>query len=297
MRVTFQTQYKNGIDNIEQAGSRLAELQRQVSSGKRIERISDDPTGAVGALAERNRMAQIDQYQQSGDSAYSRLTVLDSVMSDIVTKLTSAQASATSALGSTAGVEQRTAAAQQLAGLKEALLDDFNASFQGNYVFAGTKSTTKPFDSTNGVVAPYAGSNTEVFSDVGQGHKVAIGFDGGAIARGSAATDVFTTLDDLITAINNGDNTAVNDGIAALNEAFNRVTAAQSRVGSQMSMLEAEKQQLSSARLASKTRLSQFEDANMVEAISGMQQADTAYKAALAATASTGKMSLMDYLS
>src|SRR5699024_1375090 len=110
-------QYKNGIDNIEQAGSRLADFQRQVSSGKRIERISDDPTGAVGALAERNQMAQIDQYQQSGDSADSRLTILDTVMSDIVTKLTSAQSSATSALGSTAGVEQRTAAAQQLAGL------------------------------------------------------------------------------------------------------------------------------------------------------------------------------------
>jgi len=297
MRVTFQTQYKNGVDNIERAGTRLVEFQRQVSSGKRIERVSDDPTGAASALAERNQLAQIDQYQQTGDSAYSRLTILDTVMSDIVTKLTSVQSSATSALGSTAGVAQRTAAAQQIAGLKAALLDDFNASFQGNYVLAGTKSTTKPFVSTNGVVAPYAGSATEVFTDVGEGRTVAIGFDGGAIAQGSAATDLFTTLDNLVTAINNGDNTAINQGISDVNDAFSRVTTAQSRVGSAMSMLEAEKSRLGSAKVASQSRLSQLEDANMVDAISGMQQADTAYKAALAAMSAAGKLSLMDYLS
>lgn len=296
MRVTFQAQYKNGVDNIERAGARLFEYQRQVSSGKRIAHISDDPTGAASALAERNQLAQLDQYQRTGDSAYSRLTILDTVMSDIVTKLTSAQASAMSAIGSTAGVEQRTAAAQQIAGLKTALLDDFNSSFQGNYVFAGTKSTTRPFVSTNGVVAPYAGSTTEVFADVGQGRTVAIGFDGGTIAQGAAATDLFTTLDNLITAINNGDSSAINNGMAELNDAFSRATTAQSRVGAAMSMLEAEKLRLGSAKVASQNRLSQLEDANMVEAISGMQGADTAYKAALGATSMAGKLSLMDYL-
>jgi flagellin-like hook-associated protein FlgL len=48
--------------------------------------------------------------------------------------------------------------------------------------------------------------------------------------------------------------------------------------------------------VASQTRLSAVEDANMADAISGMQTADTAYKAALAAVGTAGKTSLMDYL-
>ena len=39
-----------------------------------------------------------------------------------------------------------------------------------------------------------------------------------------------------------------------------------------------------------------LEDANLVEAISRMQQAETAYRAALGALGTTGRLSLMDYL-
>ena len=297
MRVTFSAQYRHGLENIEKAADRLADYQRQVSSGKRLERISDDPAAAASALSERNQLTQLDQYRRTSDSAYSRLTVLDTVMSDIVSKLTAAQSSAVSAAGTNAGPAQRTAAAQQLAGIKAALLDDFNQSFQGNYIFAGTKSTDKPYVSgVGGVVAPYAGSTTEVFVDIAQGRIVPVGVDGGAITQGSATSDVFATIDSLITAINAGDNDAITTGVAALGDAFTRVTTAQSRVGTAMMTIEAEQERLGSVKIASTRRLSQLEDANMVDAISGMQNADTAYKAALAATANMGKTSLMDYL-
>ena len=91
MRVTFSAQYQNGIANIESAADRLAEFQRQVSSGKRLDRVSVDPAAATSAINERGNLAQIDQYSRTGDSAYARLTVIDTVMSDIITKLTTAQ--------------------------------------------------------------------------------------------------------------------------------------------------------------------------------------------------------------
>jgi flagellar hook-associated protein 3 FlgL len=297
MRVTFAQQYRQSLDNMQQAAQRLADYQRQVSSGKRLERISDDPAAAAGAVSERNGLAQIDQYTQSNDSAYSRLTVVDTVMSDIITKLTAAQVSAASAAGTNASAAQRTAAAQQLSGLKDALLDDFNTSFQGNYVFSGTASTTKPYvTGAGGTVNPYAGSNTEVFVDVAHGRAVPIGMDGSALTQGSASTDLFTTMDNLISAINAGDNDGISKYTAEVNDAFARVTTAQSRVGTAMNTLESEQQQMTTAKLASTKRLSQLEDANMVDAISGMQEADTAYKASLAASANTSKLSLMDYL-
>jgi flagellar hook-associated protein 3 FlgL len=297
MRVTFNGQFRDAIADVERASDRLAGYQRQVSSGRRIDRVSEDPSGVAVALGERTKIAQIDQYSRSTDSAYSRLTVVDTVLSDIVAKLTAAQVAATSALGSTITTAQRTAAAQQLDGLKAALLDNFNTSVQGTYLFAGTKSTTKPYVADNaGTVAAYAGSATEVQVDVDQDHVITVGFDGGALTKGSDATDVFETIDNLIAAVNAGDNTAIQSGISSLVNVFARVTSAQSRVGASMQALDTEKLRLSASKLASTERLSKLEDANMVEAITGMQQADSAYRAALGATAATAKVSLMDYL-
>jgi len=296
LRVTFNGQFRDATTNVERASERLLQFQRQVSSGRRLDRVSDDPSGASAALGERTKIAQIDQYTRSTDSAYSRLTVLDTVLSDMVTKLTAAQVAATSALGTTPTDAQRTAAAEQLDGLKAALLDDFNTSLQGNYLFAGTKSTTKPYVASGGTVAAYAGSSTEIQVDIEQDRAVTVSFDGGAITKGSDTTDVFAIMDGLIAAVNAADSTAINSGIAALQNVFGRVTAVQSRVGAAMQTLDAEKVLLSATKIASSERLSKLEDTNMAEAITGMQQADTAYKAALGAAAAAAKVSLMDYL-
>ena len=295
--MTFNGQFRDATTNVERASQRLLQFQRQVSSGRRLDRVSDDPSSASAALGERTKIAQVDQYTRSTDSAYSRLTVVDTVLSDIVTKLTAAQVAATSALGTTPTAAQRTAAAEQLDGLKAALLDDFNTSLQGNYLFAGTKSTTKPYVAgSGGTVAAYAGSTTEIQVDIEQDRVVTVAFDGGAMTKGSDTTDVFATIDSLIAAVNAGDSTAITAGIAALQNVFGRVTAVQSRVGAAMQTLDAEKLRLSATKLASSERLSKLEDANMAEAITGMQQADTAYKAALGAAAAAAKVSLMDYL-
>jgi flagellar hook-associated protein 3 FlgL len=297
LRVTFNGQFRDATTNVERASARLLQFQRQVSSGRRLDRVSDDPSGASAALGERTKIAQVDQFTRTTDSAYSRLTVLDTVLSDMVTKLTAAQVAATSALGTTPTDAQRTAAAEQLDGLKTALLDDFNTSLQGNYLFAGTKSTTKPYVvGSGGTVAAYGGSSTEIQVDIEQDRTVTVSFDGGAITKGSDTTDVFAIMDSLIAAVNAADSTAINTGIAALQNVFGRVTAAQSRVGAAMQTLDGEKLRLSATKLASSERLSKLEDANMTEAITGMQQADTAYKAALGAAAAAAKVSLMDYL-
>jgi flagellar hook-associated protein 3 FlgL len=297
VRITFSGQFRNSTDDIQIASERLADYQRQVSSGLRVEKPSDDPAAMSSAIVERSRMAQTDNYTRAGDSATSRLTVIDTVMSDIVSKLTAAQSTAVGVAGTIATPEQRTAAAQQLAGIKSALADDFNTTFQGTFLFAGTKSTTKPYTvGAGGVVGAYAGSTTEVSVDIGQGRSVTVGFDGSAIAKGSASSDVFSVIDGLIADITAGNTPGITSGAAALSDAFSRATAAQSRVGAGLETVATEKAHLTSVKLAAKTHLSTLQDANMADAISGMQQADTAYKASLAVAASASKTSLMDYL-
>jgi flagellar hook-associated protein 3 FlgL len=297
MRTTFNAMYREAGAGIETASERLSEFQRQVSTGRRIEKPSDDPSGTSTAIAEHASIAAVEQYTRAATSVGSRLTVIDTLLSDMVNKISSASTAVMSARGTTQTAAQREAAALQLEAARDALFDDFNASFQGAYVFGGASATTPPFVKDGaGTVQPYAGSTTEVRVDVDRNRAVTTAINGDAIAKGSSTDDVFAVLDDLIVAARSGDNAALGAGSARLEEALRRVTTAQSRVGADMGIIDDQKLRLGQMKIAAMARLDKVEAANMAEAITGMKQAETAYEAALGAVGAVTRVSLMDYL-
>lgn len=297
MRITFNAQYRDSAAAVERTSERLVEAQRQVSSGKRIGKISDDPTGAATAVAERNYLGQIDQYTRTADSVSSRLAVVDTVLADIIDKLSAARAAAASARGTAKTAAERSAAAQQLGGLRDALVSNLNSTFHGTYLFGGAEITTRPYTiPPAGTVHAYGGDNNPVQVDIGDGRTVSVSLDGQAITRGSDPQDLFASIDALITAVNSGDDQGIADGMDAVQRAFNRATSAQVRVGGEMQALDAQKLRLQQLRLSGGERVAKLEDVNMAEAITEMTHADAAYRAALGAVGTVSRVSLLDYL-
>jgi flagellar hook-associated protein 3 FlgL len=297
LRITFNSQFRDGAAGIQAASERLIEAQRQVTTGRRLNKVSDDPTASSTAIAERNGLGAIEQYTRTADSVGSRLTVVDTVLSDIVEQLTRAQSTALNGRGTTKSPEQRAAIAEELRGLRSALLDNFNTSFQGTFVFAGANSTTAPYTvGGGGVVGPYAGSAAELEVEIGDGRTVTMAFDGSTIAQGSDSQHLFDAMDDLITAVTTGDENGITAGMTALEGAFNRATAALSRLGNDIHEIDSQKLRLQQMKLSSNERLAKLESANMAEAITNMAHADTAYQAALGAVSSATRVSLLDYL-
>jgi flagellar hook-associated protein 3 FlgL len=297
VRVTFNSQFRDGADGIRVASERVIEAQRQVTTGRRLNKVSDDPAAASIAVNERNSLGAIEQYTRTSDGVTSRLTVVDTVLSDIVQLLTKIQTAALNGRGSTKTTEQRAAVASELTGLKSALLDNFNTSFQGTFVFAGANSTTQPFTAApGGSVNPYAGSTAELDVEIGEARSVTMAFDGNVIAQGSDAQHVFDALDDLITAVSTGNEAGITTGNQAMERAFNRATTAQSRLGNDMTEIDSQKLRLQQMKLSSNERLSKLEAANMAEAITNMAHADAAYQAALGAVSTATRVSLLDYL-
>jgi flagellar hook-associated protein 3 FlgL len=297
MRITFNSQFRDGAAAIATASERLIEAQRQVATGRRLNRVSDDPTATASSVAERNSLSGIEQYTRTADGVASRLTVIDTVLSDIVEMLTKAQSVAMSGRGSTKTTEQRASAAEELRGIRSGLLENFNTSFQGTYVFAGANSTTPPFTvGGGGAVNPYAGSAAELEVEIGDGRVVTMAFDGNTFAQGADAEHLFDAMDDLIAAVTTGDEIGVTTGLNALERAFTRATGAQSRLGNDMNEINSQKLRLQQMKLSTNERLSKLESANMAEAITTMANAEAAYQAALAAVSTATRVSLLDYL-
>lgn len=296
MRITFGTAYRNGLDALARTAADLASKQAVVSSGRRINAPSDDPSGTAASIRERTEAAALDRYIGATDSTTSRLTVADSVLSDLVLQLSNAQVAGMSGRGSSATSAQREAAAERVESIREAVIADFNASFNGTYLFAGTAATTMPFAvQPDGTLAPYAGNDGSMAVDVDRQVDVRIAFDGGALASGGGR-DVFAILDDLAASLRAGDEDATSAAMDAVKSAMDRVQALQSQVGGDLGLLETERARLSQLKLGATARISAHEDADMAAALSDLSRADTAYRAALGAVGTLQQPSLLDFL-
>lgn len=297
MRVTFNSTFLQSAADLARTAEEMAERQRQVSSGKRLHVPSDDPASASGSVRERAEKSALDQYTKTADTATSRLMVVDSVLSSVLDRLTAARTSLLSARGTVVTPAQREAAAQTLTGIRDAIYNGFNATFHGTYVFAGSAGTTSPYQqAADGTVTANAIDDNPIAVDVGQEMTVQITYSAQQIAQGTAAEDLFATLERAIAAARAGDDAEMGAAETALVQAFERVTAAQSHTGTSLNALEVQQARIRELRLAADARIAGFENANMAEAITKMTQAETAYRAALGAIGTNGQVTLMDYL-
>lgn len=293
MRVTFNMAFRNGVHDINRAADAMARAQREVSSLKRVQRPSDDPAAASQAVNERTEMRQLDTFINATSSVDARLRVADSVLSDNLNLLTTAQTKTGAASNSFVTQAQRDALALEIEGIRDTLLSNVNTQVKGAYIFSGTSLTTVPYAKDGaGVVQAYAGNAIAQVLDIDRNRAVSVTFDGDAIVG-----TMFDDLEALIAAIRTNDAPGIAQGMQRLQDAFARATAQQSRVGNDLGDLDEQQLRLDQMKRAAETRRSGLEDANLAEAISNMSQSETAHKAALSAVAAANRQSLLDYLS
>jgi len=97
-------------------------------------------------------------------------------------------------------------------------------------------------------------------------------------------------------AINNGDDAGITNAMQAVERALDRTLRAQGSLGADQRGLDEAGIRMTSLRRAAEVRRSGLEDANMAEAMTRLGQADTAYRASLAAVSTAERVSLLDYL-
>jgi flagellar hook-associated protein 3 FlgL len=297
MRTTFNSTFINSSSDLSLTAAELAKRQREVSSGRRINAPSDDPAGVTNAIREHTEMAALDRYAQSADTANARLTAVDSVLSDMVEQLTSAKTTVLGARGTTVTPSQRTAAANALMGIRDAIFSDFTTSFNGTYLFSGQAATVPPYQKLpDGSISAYAGTSTGVRVDVGRETSVQVSFNGDEVARGSDTDDIFAVLSQAITAVQSGNDTDMAAAAQALERAFGRATTAQTQTGTALNSVETAQGRVADLHRASEARAAALEQVTMADSVTKMSQADTAYRAALGAIGASGHTTLMDYL-
>lgn len=293
MRVTFDP-VRDGLAAINSVADKLTSAQRQLASGRRVNQVSDDPQAVRQAIGAHAELGALDAYRRSGDSAAGRLHAADAALGALVDKLTSASAVVHGARGSSATDDVRRAAAVQVRALRDGIASDLNTSFNGTYLFSGTRTDAPAYVNSGGW--SYQGDAATVDVAIDRGRLVSVTFDGRAIAQGADAVDLFTALDTLAAALEANDLTAIAQGAEAIERAFDRAAVAQGRLGAADRSVTESGLRLQSLRLATEAQRAKLEDADVAESITRMNQADTAYRATLGAVSAAERQSLLDYL-
>ena len=294
MRVPYDV-VRDGLPAINLAAEAMATAQQQVATGRRLSRVGDDAVAAQQAVAEHAVLASVDAYSRSRESAAPRLAAADTLLSAFGDKLAAVIVSAMSAQGSSSTPASRAAAADAVAGFRDSLLADINSGLDGVSLFAGTESTSQAYAFINGVWT-YQGNSDVTRVEVDRGRLVSTTFNGQAIAQGSDAQDIFTVLDALVTAIQAGDDGAIQTAVQGVERALDRTLRAQGALGADERGLDEAMIRLSTMKRAAEVRRSSLEDVNMAEAMTRLTEAETAYRAALASVSTVERVSLLDYL-
>lgn len=143
MRVTNVMMTNNMKSNINSNKNRLSALEQQQSTGKKIQRPSDDPIIAVRALKLRTSVSEITQYYEKNiPDARSWMEVTESALSRMDEVYNSINTYCVQGANDPLTATDRTSVIQNLQELCHQIYQEGNSDYAGRYVFTGYKTDT-----------------------------------------------------------------------------------------------------------------------------------------------------------
>ena len=165
-RTTNALEAQRLISNVQSDQTDLAKLQEQLSTGQRLLLPSDDPLAAVQIFSLRNSLDRIGAFQSNITTNQGYLSVTDQALGTLGDALNQAKSIAQSGVGDTVSDSQRSALADQIDALIQAVTNAGNSQYNGRYLFGGSFGTAPPFtQGSSGVRYNGDGQSLQTFAD------------------------------------------------------------------------------------------------------------------------------------
>jgi flagellar hook-associated protein 3 FlgL len=199
MRVTQQTMSGQVIEGLQRAYQRVAKAQEAVTTGRRINHLSDDPIGATRALGLRGFEESLAQYQRNIDNSQPFLEQADSVLGDTVSGLTRAKELALAMANDTNSAVERQAGANEIHQILAQMLAEANTKVENRFLFGGYLNGSAPFVQGAQRV-DYRGDNGKIDIQTNPTSTLTINLLGNQVYQGAGVVGgqgIFDTLQDL----------------------------------------------------------------------------------------------------
>jgi flagellar hook-associated protein 3 FlgL len=287
MRVTNYMTQQRSLEAIRSNQEMLARAQEELSTGRRVNTLSDDPATARRLMHIDGMVRDLEQFRRNGVSATTRLSAEDNVLTSFNDVLSTAKGLTVSAATANPTDPERQVALATAIQLRNQIVALGNTKVGGEYILAGGNTTIEPFP-PSGI---YQGDSTARSVEIDDGAVIPVNHTGDQFIA-----PAIQAIDGLITALTTGTASDIQASVGALNAAQQQGSVAQAEVGSRMSVIKDTGEAL--GRKTGELLIRRDSEANAdpaesaVRVISAQSQLERAY----AAVAKVMQTSLMDFL-
>lgn len=321
-RMTTSMMAGTTLATIQRNFNRLADVNKQLSSGKRMNFASDDPASSVSSMRLRKELAATEQFKRNISDANSWLATSDAAMQSVADRYTEARTLLINSIDGALGDKSQGALAAQLRKIAESIMSQANSTYLGRTVFAGNSDKGLVFktgQNADGDTLFLAAEKDEITAKtvdrrIDADTTVQANVDGNKLfGTGTIKWDGNTLNTDNNPSVMNlliaaaqilespagpaGENRQKIESIQnELSRRFGQLQEAQSAVGSRhKQVLEAQNSVVFDLQQV-KGQISDVEDIDIQKVTIDMSLASMAYQASLSSTQRVVQPTLLDYL-
>jgi len=282
------------LESIQQSKQSLTTSTEQLASGRSVNQLSDDPVAA--ALVQNHDQAAADgQFLQNLSTLQSKYQVADSTLGNVVQALTRALSLGVEGANGTLTAANRQAIAGEVQGLLNQTVSLANTSYQGAFLFAGTKVSTQPFtlDTTTNTVT-YNGNSATTSVQLSDGNSINANLPGDQLFQNGSGS-VTGALQDLYSALTTSTN--IPASVTEVQNALNQVNQQRVFYGNNLNQISLSESFLNQDKLNLSQQENGLVGADLATVATNFAQAQVANQATLNATARVlGLPTLLDFL-
>ena len=307
MRVTQAGFYNQASQQMREQQAKVFETQAQLSSGKKLQKPSDDP-----ALATKinNLKSQIDvnqRYLTNLNRMEDTLKMQESTVAGSIELVSRIKELSLQGANDTYSASDRKTMAIEVKELIRALADLGNMrGTDGAYLFSGYSQGQAPFSESSKGAVTYTGSADSLKVMVDDGRRMQLGISGadifGSVEHLNTSTgatsriDLFASLNNMHEALLTNDGDAIRNNIDKVTSVHEHIIAQQSNIGSRMKRLETLTHAVEDKDYTYKILQSNMEDLNYIEAASRLKNQSLALQAGQQTFTQLSDLSLFKYI-
>jgi flagellar hook-associated protein 3 FlgL len=213
--------------DIQRQSAEVYSLQQQAISGRRVQRIQDDPAAAARYRLICEAKSASEDHARNITLSRTNLEAADSALSEAGNLILRAKEIAVAMATDTMSAEERQVAAQEVESLYRAMLGLANTKVAGEFIFAGYSTDQRPFlaDGT------YVGDDGVKRVEVGQGATAEVSVSGSEAFTAAGGADIFGALEDLRQGLLADDVPAITASIDVMDDAQTQLISARADAG------------------------------------------------------------------
>lgn len=307
MRVTQAGFYNQASQQMREQQAKVFETQAQLSSGKKLQKPSDDPALAT---AINNLKSQIDvnqRYLSNLNHMQDTLKMQESTVAGSLDLVSRIKELSIQGANDTYSASDRKTMAIEVKELISTIADLGNTrGTDGAYLFSGYSQGQAPFSTSSTGAVTYTGSTDSLKVMVDDGRSMQLGISGsdifGSVEHLNTSTgatsriDLFATLNTMYEALLINDGDAIRANLDKVSSVHEHIIAQQSNIGSRMKRVETLTHAVEDKDYTYKILQSNMEDLNYIEAASRLKNQSLALQAGQQTFTQLSELSLFKYI-